>query len=107
MTRTMKAGAIGEQVGTDLISLLEMPNEAVQYWVARSLGNLGVKESIPVLLKMLPEADCETGSVTAGSAIRFALEQLGHPPPPNTCKHLKHPVPCVNDGSKPCMWTSP
>jgi hypothetical protein len=105
LTSTMRAGDINGEVGADLTSLLEIPNEALQFWVAASLANLGVKKSIPVLLTMLPAADCETGDLTAGTGIRTALEQLGHPPPPNTCEHPKHPLPCMNDGSKPCPWT--
>jgi len=72
---------------TELASLMELPDDSVRYWVARSLGNFGQRAKIaaPKLQKVLAEVDCLEGSKTSASGIRFALSQMGITPPPAKC----------------------
>ena len=84
MAGKMKPDEIDDRAVTDLISLLDLQEDSMRYWIARTLGNLGprAKPAIPKLLGLLPEADCLEGSKTSASGIRFALVQLGETPPP-------------------------
>jgi hypothetical protein len=72
---------------SDLVSLMDLSDDGVRYWVARSLGNLGprAKVAIPKLKGILTEVDCLQGSKTSASGIRFALGRMGVKPPPPTC----------------------
>jgi hypothetical protein len=91
MAGKMKPDEIDDRAVTDLISLLDLQEDSVRYWIARTLGNLGprAKPAIPKLLGLLPEADCLQGSKTSASGIRFALAQLGETPPPRpACKPI-------------------
>lgn len=67
----------------ELISLLDMTNDSVRFWVAASLGNLGAqaRSAIPKLEETLAKVDCLNGSITSAAAIRHALTRLGvtHP----------------------------
>lgn len=93
MTRRMNPKSVPDQTVTDLISLLDIPDDLVRYWVARSLGNLGplARAAIPQLHKLLAEVDCVQGSKTSASGIRFALTQMGVPPPPPACEPSSKP----------------
>ena len=88
MTRQMNPKAVPDQTVADLISLLDIPDDSVRYWVATSLGNLGprAKAAIPQLERLLAEVDCVKGSKTLASGIRFALTQMGVTTPPPVCE---------------------
>ena len=75
----------------DLVSLLDVSDDSVRYWVARSLGNLGprAKMAAPRLQAILADVDCLPGSKTSASGIRFALSQIGVTPPPPRCGTAK------------------
>jgi hypothetical protein len=84
LTRRMSPNAVSDQAIGDLISLLDIRDDSVRYWVARSLGNLGPRASaaVPSLKRLLVEVDCLQGSKTSASGIRFALTQMGVTKPP-------------------------
>jgi hypothetical protein len=70
-----------------LVSLLDTPEDPVQFWVAVTLGNLGyrARTAIPKLQELLPQADCLQGDVTLADAIRYALARMRAALPPPTC----------------------
>jgi hypothetical protein len=78
---------VGDKAIADIASLLDVSDDSVRYWVARSLGNFGqrAKAFAPRLQALLAEVDCLQGSKTSASGIRLALEQMGVPPPPRKC----------------------
>ena len=88
LTRRMSPNAVSDQAVADLISLLDIRDDSVRYWVARSLGNLGPRASasVPSLKRLLAEVDCLQGSKTSASGIRFALTQIGVTTPPPACE---------------------
>ena len=71
----------------DIASLLNLPDDPVLYWVARSIGNFGERATvyIPTFQKLLLKSDCLFGSKTSASGIRFALTQLGITPGRTKC----------------------
>lgn len=90
LTRGIDPHEVDDETVTDLVSLLDQP--VGRYWVARCLGNLGIraKIAIPKLQRLLPEEDCLQVSKSAAEGIRFALTQMGvTPPPPPNCKAKK------------------
>jgi len=88
LTRRMSPNAVSNQSVAGLISLLDIRDDSVRYWVARSLGNLGPRASaaVPSLKRLLPEVECLQGSKTSASGIRFALTQMGATTPPPACE---------------------
>jgi hypothetical protein len=93
ITRQMNPKSVPDQTVTDLISLLDISDDSVRYWVAMSLGNLGprARAAIPQLQKLLAQVDCVQGSKTSASGIRFALTQMGVTTPPPTCETSSKP----------------
>lgn len=92
LTKSMDRKAVSEQTISDLISLLDSPDDSVRFWVAAALGNLGqlAKAAIPKLQELLPNADCLDGTITSASGIRYALKQMGvTPPPPPNCTPIR------------------
>ena len=87
LTRKIDAKKVDDRTVADLVSLLDTPDDGVRYWVARCLGNLGLraKTAIPKLQGLLADVDCLQGSKTSASGIRFALTQMGATPSPATC----------------------
>ena len=87
LTRKIDTKKVDDRTIADLVSLLDTPDDSVRYWVARCLGNLGLraKTAIPKLQRLLAEVDCFQGSKTSASGIRFALTQMGATPSPATC----------------------
>ena len=79
LTRRMSPNAVSDRAVADLISLLDIRDDSVRYWVARSLGNLGPRANaaLPSLRRLLAEVDCLQGSKTSASGIRFALTANG------------------------------
>lgn len=74
---------------SNLISLLDAPDDSVRFYVAGALGILGprAKAAVPKLLQLLPAADCLQGTLTSADAIRQALTRMGvTPPPPAKCR---------------------
>ena len=91
LTRKISSREVTEKLVTDLTSLLDSPDDSVQYWVATALGNLGpaAKGAAPKLEEMLPKADCINGAITSASGIRYALAKMGiKPPPPPRCGRI-------------------
>lgn len=84
---TQKVGSkeVTDMLVTTLISLLDSPDDSVQYWIARALGNLGpsAKAAVPKLEQMLPKAACVIGVITSVGGIRYALIKMGVKPPPS------------------------
>lgn len=87
LTRGISPNQIDDGTLSELVSLLEVPENSVRYWVARCLGNLGPRAriAVPKLQNILTEVDCLKGSKTSASGIRFALGRMGVKPPPPTC----------------------
>jgi hypothetical protein len=86
LTRTTHQ-KVDDKTITELASLLDLSDDSVRYWVARSLGNFGhrARMAVPKLQKVLDEVDCLQGSKTSASGIRFALNEMGITPPPPKC----------------------
>jgi hypothetical protein len=93
LTRQVHAKSVDDKTIADLTSLLNTSDDSVRYWVARCLGNLGLRAraAIPELQKLLTEVDCLQGSKTSASGIRFALSQMDITPPPLRCPSLSKP----------------
>jgi hypothetical protein len=91
LTSGIDPNEVGDKTIVDLISLLDLSDDSVRYWVARCLGNFGLRAriAIPTLQKVLAEVDCLQGSKTSASGIRFALTQMGVTPPAPTCGSTK------------------
>lgn len=91
LTREVDPQEVDEKTVIDILSLMDSSTDGVRYWVARSLGNLGLraKVAVPKLQKILIEVDCVQGSKTSASGIRFALTKMGAPPPPVVCLGIK------------------
>jgi hypothetical protein len=87
LTRGIDPQKVDDTTLAELVSLLDISEDSVRYWVAASLGNLGprARVAVPTLLKLLPEVDCLRGSLTSAPAIRTALERMGVTPPPPAC----------------------
>ena len=87
LARETNPQEVDDRTVADMISLMDTSDDSVRYWVARSLGNLGVraKVAVPKLQEKLIEVDCIQGSLTSASGIRFALAQMGAPSTPAAC----------------------
>jgi hypothetical protein len=93
LTRNVhRPGSVTDSTVTDLMDLLNDPDDGVRGAVAAALGSLQAKAAIPKLLSLLPAADCLEGTLTSARSIRFALERMGVKPPP---------APSYNDCHKP------
>lgn len=89
LVQKINRNEITKELVTDIISLMDSPDDSVRYEVATALGNLGpaAKVAIPKLLAMLPDADCINGAITSAGGIRLALMKMGVAPPPRRiCK---------------------
>jgi len=84
LTKGIDPRRVDDKTLADLVSLLAISDDSVQFWVAGSLGNLGprARAAAPKLLEILPEADCRNGALTSAPAIREALKRMGVTPPP-------------------------
>jgi hypothetical protein len=73
LTQSFSSKDVTDALVSDLLSLLDSPDDSVRYWVARALGNLGpaAKAAVPKLEEMLPKADCINGAITSASGIRY------------------------------------
>lgn len=78
---------VNDKAFADLVSLLDMPEDPVRFWVAVTLGNLGYRSTtaMPKLQGLLPYADCLQGDLTVADAVRYALARMGAALPPPTC----------------------
>lgn len=88
LVQNLSKKQITETLVAEITSLLDCPDDSVQYYVAMALGNIGpaAKSSIPRLEKMLPAADCMDGVATSANGIRYALKRMGvKPAPPPGC----------------------
>ena len=58
LVQKINRNEITKELVTDIISLMDSPDDSVRYEVATALGNLGpaAKVAIPKLLAMLPDA---------------------------------------------------
>jgi hypothetical protein len=79
LTRKINPQKVDDETLANMMSLLNIHDDSVRYWIARALGNLGPRANmtVPTLLKLLPEADCLNGAITSASAIRYALKKMG------------------------------
>src|SRR5215470_17102745 len=69
----------------DLLSLLDISDDSVRFWVAASVGELGPRAriAVPKLLEILHEVECiPTAGLTSEGAIRLALKRIGAAAPP-------------------------
>ena len=82
LTKRISSKEVTGKLVTDLIYLLDSPDDSVRYWVAIALGNLGprAKAAVPKLQEMLPRVDCINGAVTSADGIRYALVKMGIKP---------------------------
>jgi len=71
----------------DMVSLLDTQEDAVRFWVAVTLGNLGygARRAIPKLQELLSRADCLWADLSEADAIRYALARMHAAVPPPTC----------------------
>jgi hypothetical protein len=72
---------------TEIISLLDIPEDSVHNWVACALGNIGppAKAAIPKLQKLLPEVDCLAVDKSSADTIIWALKKMGAKLPTLAC----------------------
>ncbi|GAO38347.1 hypothetical protein SCH01S_14_00110 [Sphingomonas changbaiensis NBRC 104936] len=79
LTSRMNRADVSEDDVALLISMLDTKDDAVRFWVAAALGNLGpsATAAVPKLQMLLPETDCLDGAVTSAAAIRGALRKIG------------------------------
>jgi hypothetical protein len=91
LTLGMDPNSVNDKTVADMVSLLDDPDPGVRGWVATALGLLGprAKVAVPKLLALLPQADCEQGSLTTGNVIRLALERMGVEQPPFNPENYK------------------
>jgi len=84
LTHRVNPASVDDKTVTDMISLLDIPDDSVRLWTAAALGNLGrrAKAAVPKLLALLPEVDCIQGDLTSAASIRPALRRMGVKPPP-------------------------
>lgn len=84
LTQKMSKEDVTGTLVTDIMSLLDSPDDSVRYWIATALGNIGrpAKAAVPKLQEMLPKADCISGAITSASGIRYALIKMGVKPQP-------------------------
>ena len=84
LTHRVKPDSVDDKTLTDMISLLDIPDDSVRLWTAGALGNLGrrAKTAAPKLLSLLTEVDCLEGDLTSAASIRPALKRMGVRPPP-------------------------
>jgi HEAT repeat protein len=76
-----------DAIVTDLISLLDIPDQAVRDGVAGALGTLGrgAKASVAKLQALLAEVDCRGANAGSAEVIREALDRMGATAPPAHC----------------------
>jgi HEAT repeat protein len=84
LTKKVNPASVSDATLEDMIKLLDSNEESVRLWVAAALGDLGPRanKAAPKLLRMLPEADKTSGSLTSAPFIRSALVRMGVTPPP-------------------------
>lgn len=94
LTHRVKPISVDDKTITDMVSLLDIPDDSVRAWTAAALGHLGrrAKVAAPKLLTLLAEGDCLEGDLTSAASIRPALKRMGVKPPPE---------PSYNDCHKP------
>jgi len=92
MTFKARPGSVTDATVSDLINLLDDPDDGVRLCVAAALGNLKAKAAVPKLLSLLPTVDCLEGTLTSARVIRYALKKMRVKPPP---------VPSYDDCHKP------
>jgi hypothetical protein len=88
LTKKVHPDKVDDKTLASMVSLLDSPEDSVRAWVAGAIGFLGPRaiSAAPVLLKLLPEADCVQGDLTSAGAIRLALKKIGaKAPPQSTC----------------------
>jgi hypothetical protein len=94
LTHRVNPASVDQKTVSDMISLLDIPDDSVRGWTAAALGNLGrrAKAAVPKLLALLPEVDCLQGDLSSAASVRPALKRLGANLPP---------APSYNDCHKP------
>ena len=87
MTKGVDPNELDDKTISDMVSLLDL--YVGRYWVAVSLGNVGLRarKAIPKLEELLAEEECRHVSKSAAGGIRYALTRMGVAP-------LPFPVPC-------------
>jgi hypothetical protein len=91
LTRGISPKKVDDRTVADLVSLLDIPDDSLHYWVAVALGNLGrrAKIAIPKLERILSEVQCSPAERTSEGGILFALHRMGVKPPPANCGSQK------------------
>lgn len=91
LTRSIDPAEVDDPTLKELVSLLSTNEDSVRFFVAASLGHVGprAKVAVLVLLKLLPEVDCLHGDLTSAPAIRLALKRMGETPPPQPSVGLR------------------
>lgn len=79
LTKNGWSDRIDDETMMTFASLLDGACDPVRYWVARCLGNFGLRArpTAPKLEQVLAEVDGLEGDKTSASGIRFALSQMG------------------------------
>jgi HEAT repeat protein len=90
ITEDIDSSRVSDVTISELISLLDEPEDFVRMWVAVSLGDIGPRASasVPKLLKILDEVECEIRDQSSEATIPIALKRMNvTPPPPKHCFH--------------------
>lgn len=79
---------IGDGTMTELVSLLDIPDQAVCDGVTGALGGLGRRakaNAAPKLQTLLAEVDCRKENMDSAQVIRESLDRMGVKVPPKKC----------------------
>lgn len=94
LTKKMRPSDVDDKTFSDLVSLLDIPDDSVRAWIAAAIGNLGprAKPAVPQLLKLLSEIECTPvmGGLNSEGFIRIALKRIGAAPPRTKCGSGTH-----------------
>lgn len=84
MTEDIDSSKVSDATISELIALLDEPEDFVRMWVAVSLGDIGprAKAAVPKLLKILDEVQCKGYDQSSDATIPIALQRMNVTPPP-------------------------
>jgi hypothetical protein len=88
-----RAKIIDDSTMSEVIALLDSPDDAVRTWIAGAVGHFGPRaiSALPKLRQLLPEAECHPLGPWSDGAIRVAIGRITgkRPPFPDCTNRLK------------------